>query len=218
MKKTAFIITSLLAASAIGIGAYKLGQARPPRPSGEAISAASTVDTEGPDRDTDLAQAVRQLDRRLAALEVRQLHAQASTPQATSVPAAAKTEPFDPAASREREQKRASAIEAALNSEPRDGVWAPASEGQIRGAVDAAISEGKAQFSIKALRCLTTVCELVLSASSPEQLRGSPLELVRRIGAMGSFDIGTPERAADGSATVTYRMFRSGHPRPDEGT
>ena len=35
---------------------------------------------------------------------------------------------------------------------------------------------------------------------------------------MGSFDIALPETAADGSATLTYRLFRNGYPRPDEGT
>jgi hypothetical protein len=119
---------------------------------------------------------------------------------------------------RENERKRAAAIEAAVRSEPRDGTWAPASENQIRGAVAAAINEGKAQFSIKNLKCLTSVCEMVIAAPSAEQVRGSHLELVRRIGEMGSFDIGTPESAVDGTTTVTYRMFRSGYPRPDEGT
>jgi hypothetical protein len=58
---------------------------------------------------------------------------------------------------------------------------------------------------------------MVLSASSTEQLSGTALHLMHRITEMGSVDIAPPVTAADGSATVTYRLFRKGYPRPDDG-
>jgi hypothetical protein len=83
--------------------------------------------------------------------------------------------------------------------------------------VDAAGQEG-AQFTLKSVRCLTSLCEMVLSASDAEQFSHASLQLDPRITGMSRLVMALPETAADGSATVTYRMFREGYPRPDEGT
>jgi hypothetical protein len=56
---------------------------------------------------------------------------------------------------------------------------------------------------------------MVLWASSADKLNASTYQLAQGIGGMASFDIGPAEVAADGSATVTYRLFRQGYPRPD---
>jgi hypothetical protein len=119
---------------------------------------------------------------------------------------------------RQRELERAAAVDAALKTQQRDQVWAPATEGQLQTAVDAALKESGAQYTIKTLRCLTSICEMVLSASSPDQLQDTDLSLGSHIVGMNSVDISPPETAADGSATVSYRLFRQGYPRPDEGT
>ena len=105
-----------------------------------------------------------------------------------------------------------------MQIEPRDATWASEAEGRIRSAVDNVIKEGEAQFSVKTLRCLTSVCELVLTASTPDQLHRNPVEIMSRVDSMGTFDVGVPEKAPDGSGILTYRMFRSGYPRPDDGT
>ena len=118
---------------------------------------------------------------------------------------------------KEKQLAKAAAIEAALKRNRKDGTWASATESQLLTAIDAAVKEG-ATFSVKTLRCLTSVCEVVLSASNPDQLRHAELRLAPRITDMSSFEIAAPEIAADGNATVTYRMFRKGYPRPDEGT
>jgi hypothetical protein len=172
---------------------------------------------ESNDGNAKLAEAIERLDRRLAALEVRQMYAKAAEAQAPRAQPGAGSAPLDPGAMKEKERERAAAIDATWRTEPRDSVWAAAAESQIKTAVDDAVKEGGAQFAVKALKCLTSICEVVLSAASPEQLRGTSLQLARRIGEMSRFDVGPPETAADGSAVLTYRMFRSGYPRPDEG-
>lgn len=112
--------------------------------------------------------------------------------------------------------RKAAAIDRTLKTEPRDRVWASAAESQLQATVEAAVKEG-VQFSVKAMKCLTSICEMVLSASSPDQLHGTDLSLIHRISGMGSFDIAPTETEADGSGTITYRLFREGYPRPDEG-
>lgn len=141
------------------------------------------------------------------------MDAKGTEPQATAAPPGAGAEPFDPSEMKEKELARAAAIEATLRTQPRDRAWASATEGQRQTAVDALVKEGAA-FSVKTLRCLTSVCEVVLSPSNPDQLRHAELRLAPRITDMSSFDIAAPETAADGNVTVTYRMFRKGYPRP----
>jgi hypothetical protein len=163
-----------------------------------------------------LAETIGNLDRRLAALELRQLAAKATELQAPDrVSGGSPPTPLDPAAMKEMALDEAAAIEATLKTEPRDRAWAPATEGQIQTAMNAAVKEG-AQFSVKTLKCLTSMCELVLSASSADHLRHTSLALTQRISGMGRIDIAAPETDADGTATVTCRMFRQGYPRPDE--
>jgi hypothetical protein len=114
--------------------------------------------------------------------------------------------------------ERIAVIDAAFKTQARDNVWSSATESQLQTAVDSAVKEAGAKFSIKNMRCLTSICEMVLSASSPDQLQNTDLALGPRITGMGSLDIAPAETAADGTATVTYRLFREGYPRPDEGT
>ena len=59
--------------------------------------------------------------------------------------------------------------------------------------------------------------EMVLSASSPDELRHTTNNLSHRITGMSSFDFAPTETAADGTATVTCRLFRKGYPRPESG-
>ena len=70
-------------------------------------------------------------------------------------------------------------------------------------------------------------CSPTISKAKPRRLRGCSkrltpgsrnFQLAQRISGMSSYDISQPETTADGSATVTYRLFRQDYPRPDEGT
>jgi len=152
------------------------------------------------------------------ALQLAQANAKSAEPRAPDSPpnaAAARLRP-DFTTMKEVQLERAAAIEATLKTEPRDRAWASTTESQLRTAVDTAIKEG-AQYSVRTLRCLTSVCEMVLSASSPEELRYTSFQLGPRIAGMSSYDVAQPETAADGTATVTYRLFRMGYQRPDEG-
>jgi len=169
------------------------------------------------DGNAELNEAIRRLDRRIGALELRQLDPKPAEARAQDVPPAASAVALDPATLREKELEKAAAIEATLRTEPRDNTWASATESQLQSAVSAAVQEG-AQYSIKTVNCLTSMCQIVLSASSPDKLSGTALQLSRRISGMSSFDIAAPETAADGSATLTYRLFRQAYPRPDDGT
>jgi hypothetical protein len=218
MRQRVLIAALLVAASVALFGAYQWGRAGGQRMVIQPDPAASSAQAVDPN--PQLAEAIAKIDRRLAMLEFRQLSAKPPEPPPAALagaPAVASSTPFDPAALRENELARASAIEATLKTEARDGAWAAATESQIRTGADAAVKEG-AQFSIKTVRCFTTVCEMVLAATSADQLRHTTFQLIPRISGMGSFDIALPETAADGSATLTYRLFRNGYPRPDEGT
>ena len=218
MRRPIAIVASLVGVSAVAVVAYWLGQARGSRAvEPGATASASRVDPI--DDNAKLAVAIERLDRRIAAQELRQAFAKQPEPQATGVsapPAEAPSDPaaMDPASAKQRESARVAAIEAALKKQPRDAAWASATETGLHATVDAAVKEG-AQFSIKAVRCLTSVCEMVLSASSADHLRDTALRLGHRIGDMGSIDIAQPDTAADGTASVTYRLFRKGYPRPD---
>ncbi len=217
MRKLIIIVTSAAAASVVALGGYRLGQSHGSHSTDEPSSIASSNTVEPSDENSRLAAAIGQLERRLAALELRQLNARSAEPQAPEAHRGANAGPPDLAALRQTELARVAAIEAALKMEPRDRAWAPAAESQLRTAVDTAINEG-AHISVKTLRCLTSICEMVLSASSPDELGHTNFELDSRISGMSSFDVAPPQTAADGSATVTYRLFRNGYPRPDEGT
>jgi hypothetical protein len=220
MKKPTVIVTSLAAASAVALGGYWRGRASTSRALVQpGFTAPNTSAAAGPaEGDERLVEAIRQLDRRVAALELKQLLAKEPEPRAPAG-ALGENEPksLDTAAVMERQLARAAAVEEALRTEPRDGAWAPATEAQLRTAVDAAGQEG-AQFTLKSVRCLTSLCEMVLSASDAEQFSHASLQLDPRITGMSRLVMALPETAADGSATVTYRMFREGYPRPDEGT
>ena len=217
MRPLTVFVTFLGSASAIGLCGYWLGQTGASRALDQSRSAASANISESLDGNAELAEAIRQLDRRLAALELRQLSAKPAEEKALDVPPCASVVPLDPAAMLEKELDKATAIEATLRKEPRDSAWASATESQLQSVVSVAVQEG-AQYSVKTVRCLRRVCEMVLSASSPDKLSSTALQLAQRIGGMSSFDIAPPETAADGSATLTYRLFRQAYPRPDEGT
>jgi hypothetical protein len=219
MRRPTAILTSLAGASAVAVGAYWLGQARGSR-AVQPGATASASHVEPLDDNAKLAAAIERLDRRIAAQELRQAFQQPPEPQAVGAPARAAEAPsdpaaMDPAAVKERESTRVASIDAALKTQPRDQAWASATETGLHATVAAAVKDG-AQFSIRAVRCFTSVCEMVLSASSPDQLRDTALHLAHRIGEMGSIDIAPSETAADGTASVTYRLFRKGYPRPDK--
>lgn len=213
------IVASLATATAAALGGYWRGQARSPRALVQPDpTAPSTNEAARSGEDEEVVEALQRLDRRVAALELRQLLVNQPEARAPAgAPGENEPKPLDSAAVAARQRAGAAAIEEALRTEARDAAWASAAEGQLRSAVDAASKEG-APFSLKSLRCLTSVCEMVLSASDPEQFNLASLQLDPRISGMSSFAVAPPETAADGSATLTYRLFREGYPRPDEGT
>ena len=216
MRPLTIVLTSLAAVSAVAFGAYWPGQTSTSRVRGLPRQAESANTVESADGNANLAKVIGRLDRRLAALEHRQGDAKLVDPSAPDTPPTEGAAPPDLAEMRETQSRKAAAIEVTLSTEPRDRAWASATEDELRTAVDAAVEEG-AQFSVETITCLTSICEVVLSASSPDLLQGAELRLVHRIAGMDSFDIGRPEAAPDGSGKVTYRMFRDGYPRPDEG-
>jgi len=217
VKQATVIVSSVVAASALAIGGYWLGHARGTR-GGERAAAASPApepQTRADEGNANAAGTVDRLERRLAALETREVLAKAAQ-AAASPPAPAQPERFDPAKEEERRLERAAAIEAAVKTEPRDKDWASPTETQLQAAVSAAIAGG-AKFSIRTLRCATTVCDMVLTASSAEDLGHIAEELGNRITGMNSMDMSPPSSGPDGRTTVTCRLFRQGYPRPDEG-
>lgn len=217
MRPLTVIVTVLASTSAVALGGYWLGQARPARGPVVPAAPASAAATDESDDGAKVAETMAQLNRRLAALEIKQVVAKPTAAEA-AVPQRGPQQPMDLAALKQKELERAALIDAALKTEARDNVWAPSTEGQLQTAVASAVKEAGAQFSVKTVKCLTSICEMVLSASTPEQLRGTDAALAPRITGMGSLDIAPPETAADGSATVTYRLFRQGYPRPDQDT
>jgi hypothetical protein len=216
MRYSTVVATFLAVASGVGFGGYWLGQAGAPRARSHS-SAANENSSEPIEGNAELAVAIGKLDRRLAALELRQLNMKPAETQAHDLPANASAPPLDLGALKERELEKAAAIEATLRTEPRDSAWASATESQLQTAVNAAVQEG-AQYSVKTVSCLTSICEMVLSASSPDKLSNTELQLARRVSGISSFDVAPLDTAADGSATVRYRLFRQAYPRPDEGT
>jgi len=199
------------------LGGYWVGRAGGLRALDQVHSNATMKLSELLDGNAELAVAIRQLDRRLAALEVGQLRAKQAETKPDDAPPSASAVPLGLAAIKEKELEKAAAIEASLRTEPRDSAWAPAAESQLQAAADAAVQQG-AQYSVETLRCLTSICELVLSASSADKLGNTSLLLMQGMSGMSSIDIAPPESTADGTATSTYRLFRQGYPRSDEGT
>jgi hypothetical protein len=213
------IVSSVLAASALAIGGYWLGHARGTRGGGERAAAESPVpepQIRADEGNANAAGTVDRLERRLAALEAREVLAKAAQSQAASPAASAQPERYDPAKEEERRLERAAAIEAVVKTEPRDKDWASPTESQLQAAVSAAVAAG-AKFSIRTLRCATTVCDMVLTASSAEDLGHIAEDLGNRITGMNSMDMSPPSSGPDGRTTVTCRLFRQGYPRPDEG-
>lgn len=213
MRPLTVIAICLAIASAAGVGGFLLGhpdRTQPPdKPSSTEILKVYGSSEGG----AKLAEVIKQLDRRLAALELKQLQ---TKPEEVQAPAKA-VERLDPATIKEKHLERAAAIETALRMQTRDVAWAPIAENQLQTAVDGATKDG-AQFSVKNLRCMTSICEMVLSASNPDHLRHTMFQLDPHITGMKGFDVAPLEVAADGSATLTYRLFREGYARPDEGT
>ena len=219
MKQATVVVTSVVAASALAIGGYWFGHARGARGGGERAAAESPApepQTRADEGNANAAGTVDRLERRLAALEVREAMAKAAQSQAASPAAPAQPERFDPAKEEEKRLERAAAIEAAVKTEPRDKDWASPTETQLQAAVGAAVAAG-ARFSIRTLRCATTVCDMVLTASSAEDLGHISEELGNRITGMNSMDMSPPSSGPDGRTIVTCRLFRQGYPRPDEG-
>jgi len=217
MSRLTVITASLVAAFAAAFGTYRLGQASAAQGPAQLRSVVRANNEEPPDGYAKLAMAIGQLERRLAALELKELSAKPAEPLASNAPPIALAPQLDLEAMRERQLERASTIEAALRTEARDRPWANATESQLQSAVDAAVKEG-AQFSIKTLRCLTSLCEMVLAAPAKDQLVNTAFQLGHRISGMSSYDVAQPRTNADGSATVTYRLFRQGYSQPGEDT
>jgi len=159
------VVASVVAASGLALGGYWLGHGRASRALGQSHSADSVDKSVQDEGSGNLAGTVDHLERRLAALELRQAFAKPPEPAgAASPPHAGESERFDPAKVEERRLERVAAIEAALRTEARDRAWAPSTEGQLQVAVDTAIKAG-AKFSIRTLKCFTSICDMVLSAS-----------------------------------------------------
>lgn len=205
--------TALMLAVPIGIGSYYAGQSRP------SIATEKALPVQGitPDTNSDLWAAMARIERRLAALELGQMRQKVTVvgvePDKPSAPA----DRPDPVALEEKRLERDSAIEARLKTESRDGTWASAIEKQLETAVSAASQQG-AQYSIKALNCLTSLCEMVLSTKRGDNSNPTGFLLSQGLAGIDSLDVLAPVSSADGSSTVTYRLFRQGYPRPDEGT
>ncbi len=215
MKQPTIVIAVAVAGSAIAIGAYRLGHRLAPGSVDRSAVAPTADRIEPSDETAQLAETVHKLERRIAALEFAQLSAKVAAPAATA-PASHSTPPVDPEEMKQRMLDKTAAVEAALKGEARDDNWAPVAEGQIESAVAAAVKDG-AKFSLQTVRCMTSLCEVVLAAASPELLGGAELQLAPQLGELGSMDVQQPVTTPNGGATVAYRMFRKGRPRPDEG-
>ncbi len=215
MRKSIPVVVSVVGVVLVGVAAYRLGRGRAPRAVDATSATAERAPAGAPTGDDRLVQSMDRMERRLSVLELRQLAANAAGSQAAPK---APDGPPDFEALKEKEQDRAEAIAAALKSQVRDGAWASAMESELQGAADAAAKDG-AQFKVQSVRCLTSLCEIVLSASKPDELsRGTAMSLARGLPDMGSLDIAPTQTEVDGTATATLRLFRKGYPRPDQGT
>jgi len=222
MSKLTMLIAAIGLAGATAFGSYWLGHAHAERPADQVRpregAAQSRDDADKAERirgDAVLAGAIERLDRRLAALELK---GSVTEPSALFEPATqvGADEAADPAQAEERHTKRLAAIDEALRVETPDRAWAFPTEVDLRAAVDSAISEG-AKFSIENLKCLTSLCEMVLTAPAEDDFTTLPQRLPTKITGMSRVDVSPPTTLPDGRATVTCRLFRQGHPEPGEG-
>ncbi|HEY5960683.1 MAG TPA: hypothetical protein VIV60_29215 [Polyangiaceae bacterium] len=218
------IATFCCAAIVIGFAGYELGQVHaagsPARPlvrppvqgNGETVTAPE-------ERASRAEAAIARLEQRLQSIELRLNSTNADERRLTDVQPSARATQADFETSLENERAKETEVNAAiaetLRTEARDRNWASATENQLRDAVKAAADEG-AQFSIKTVKCLTSICELVLLAAAPEQLRNSVLQVGHRFIGMSGFNVQQPETAADGTSAVTFRLFREGYAPPLE--
>lgn len=201
---------------------FEVGRKRTPQKSDAERSSNFASQASAADVNARLIETIAGLEQRLAMIEVKQSIA-ATTGQAAALADGADVPRKEGAGQQdaqvvmqiqeEQEQAVESTIEEKLNTEVRDRDWAFATEQEMRKAVQSAADEGS-RFSIGALKCLTSICELVLTAKTAEDLQGSMHELAHRISGMAGFKLGVPESGSDGSSTVTYRFFREGFPMP----
>lgn len=219
MKEWLVVFTASALVLAIASGSYWLGVARAPRPPARVGSTERARSPSHSENDDKLATVIAGLDRRLAMLELRERIAVAAAPSADAIVGRQNDHEEPPdiqaimEAQHEIESDAEATISARLTTESRDRTWASAAEEQLQSGVKAAAREG-AEFSISTTKCLTSICEMVLSAARPDQLQDSVFQLGNRFSGMAGFTVGRPEQAADGSSRVTYRFFREGHPPP----
>jgi hypothetical protein len=209
----------LVAGAAITFGVLWPGRARAPGSATDTEARAADDPVSSRVDQASLIASIARLEKRLAMLELAQATTAAARGSGRADPEGKPTTQPDPAAlmglAWDNETETAAEIDHRLRTEPRDRAWAPTAEGELKDAVRAAVDQG-AQFSIRTLGCLTSLCELVLSAATSDHLHNAALQLGHRINGMSSFRVGRPESDADGSAVVTYRLFRQGYPAPGE--
>jgi hypothetical protein len=213
LTKAAALVGSL---SVVALGSYWFGRrdAGPLEHSRAPVAALANPKVEverGEPGNARLNSVVERLERRLGELEAKQT---AVAPAAPGARPSEENEPFDPAAEEQKRLDRLAAIDAALHTETRDNAWARPTESALREAVDSAVRDD-AKFSVQSVNCLTSLCEMVLTASNPDDLKAVARQLANKITGMNSFDVPPPVVAPDGRATVTCRLFREGFPRPD---
>jgi len=220
MTKVMMAATVATVVSAVAVGGYWLGRARTLQPTERGRSEEPAAGLDETEHDSRLAGALGRLEGRMAALEIKQATATAPTAAApepaAAPPAPAKNEAPDPAAEEARHLEGEARIQAVLRAEPRDRAWASPTEGNLRATIDTVVSEG-GKFAVKDVKCLTSLCEMVLSANAPDDLKYLTDQLSPKITGMGSMELLPPTVGTDGRATVTCRFFRQGYPRPDEG-
>jgi hypothetical protein len=202
--------------SVVALGSYWFGRrdARPLEPSKAPIAALDNAKVEvarGEPGTARLNSVVERLEHRLGELEAKQAAVEPTAPGSRQLE---ENEPYDPAAEEQKRLDRLAAIDAALHTETRDIAWARPTENALRAAVDSAVRED-AKFSVQSVNCLTSLCEMVLTAANPDDLKSVARQLASKVTGMNSFDVPPPVVAPDGRATVTCRLFREGFPRPD---
>lgn len=215
MKTLLVVLTSLATASAAALSGYWCGQADVQRASPLASSNDHNHTVVSPDGNSRVADAIVNLDRRLATLELKQA-IDSTSATAPEAPPSEPTAPQDLQAlselEQDREAKMASVIETKLKTESRDRNWASAVEDQLNDAVKALADEG-AHLSISTLKCFTSICELVLSATTSDDAQRSTYGLGRPISGTSGFNLRPPVKTADGSSKMIYTFFREGYPR-----
>lgn len=217
MTKVRTAISVALGVSSVALGGYWFGQFRGSKAIERHRSSELVVSAAKVEPDAKLQGTVASLQRRLATLEMRQAFSQApESAVAAPQPGAAEPEPFDPAKEEEKRLGRAAAVEAAVTLEPRDNAWAPATEGNLRAVVDSAVPESR-KFSVKDLKCLTSVCEMVVSVAAPGDVETLTQHLAANVTGMSSLELAPAITTPDGRLSIKCHLFRAGYPRPDEG-